>query len=67
MCEAWRNPWHPVIFSDHDWDVQTPPPHSIWVPIPFSGRDWIPRERHFIRGVFQSTEDFFCTRHCHAT
>ena len=40
-------PRHPVIFSDDDWGVQSPPQHSIYrfqVPLPFSGGDWIPRE-----------------------
>ena len=36
-------PRHPVIFSADDWGVQSPPQHSIWVPLPFSEGDWIPR------------------------
>ena len=29
-------PRNPVIFSDDDWGVQSPPHHSICVPLPFS-------------------------------
>ena len=36
-------PRHPVIFSADDCDVQSPPQHRIWVPLPFSEGDWIPR------------------------
>ena len=38
-------PRHPVIFSNDDWGVQSPPQHSIYVPLPFSGGDWIPKVR----------------------
>ena len=45
-------PRHPVIFSDDDWDVQSPPQHSMQVPLPFSEGDWIPRGiQHFFRGT----------------
>ena len=37
-------PRHPVIFSADDWDVQSHPQQSIWVPLPFSEGDWIPRD-----------------------
>ena len=37
------DPRHPVIFSADDWGVQSPPQHSIWVPLAFSEGDWIPR------------------------
>ena len=30
-------PRHPVIFSANDWDVQSPPEHSIWASLPCSG------------------------------
>ena len=33
---------HPVILSDNDWDVESPPQQSIEVPLLFSGGDWIP-------------------------
>ena len=36
-------PRHPVIFLADDWGVQSPPEHSIYVPLPFSEGDWIPR------------------------
>ena len=37
---------HPIIFSDNDWDVQSPPKRIIifLVPLPFSRGDWIPRD-----------------------
>ena len=41
--QARFNPRHPVIFSDDDWGVQSPPQHSLEVPLPFSGGDWISR------------------------
>ena len=34
---------HPVIFSDDDWGVKSPPQHNIYVPLPFSEGDWMPR------------------------
>ena len=39
-------PRHPVILSEIDWGVQSPPQHSILVPLPFSEGDWIPRVYH---------------------
>ena len=37
-------PRRPVILSENDWCVESPPQHSILVPLPFSECDWIPRD-----------------------
>ena len=47
-CNCWF-PRNPVIFSDDDWCVQSPPKRflylgSITVPLPFSEGDLIPRD-----------------------
>ena len=46
-------PRHPVIFSADDWGVQSPPQHSIWVPLPFSEGDWIPTVCDFYTNFVQ--------------
>ena len=40
---------NPVILSENDWGVQSHPQHSIWVTLPFSEGDWIPRDYDLLR------------------
>ena len=46
---SFRNPRHPVILSENDWGVQSRPQHSIGVPLPCSGVEWIPRGIEFLK------------------
>ena len=46
MFTEYDIPRHPVIWSEKDWCVESPPQHSILVPLPFSECDWIPRDIH---------------------
>ena len=39
------DPRHPVILSENDWGVQSPPQHSFRIPLPCSGGDWIPTKK----------------------
>ena len=38
-------PRHPVILSENDWGVQSPPQHSFRIPLPCSKGDWIPTKK----------------------
>ena len=37
-------PRDPITLSEDDWGLQSPRQQGIWVPLPFSEGDWIPRE-----------------------
>ena len=40
-------PRDPITLSDDDYGVESPPQKGIWISIPFSEGDWIPRDVQF--------------------